>query len=226
MKSFVSFFIMLVISHVATSQIHEVGILAGGANYIGEVGTTRYINPHTPALGVIYKWNVSSRYSYRASFMYAKIKGADVNSDIPSRQSRNYEFENNVRELSLGMEFDFLDFDLHEFDFAITPYVHSGVSYFSYDALVFDAGSAVKYDTDHAFAIPITLGVKSRVIGQFVVALEVSTRYTFTDNLDGSNPREAAYEEARFGNSNSNDWYVFSGITVTYTFGRNPCYCK
>ena len=30
----------------------------------------------------------------------------------------------------------------------------------------------------------------------------------------------------RFGNFNNNDWYVFSGFTLTYTFGRKPCYCN
>ena len=32
-------------------------------------------------------------------------------------------------------------------------------------------------------------------------------------------------EEFSFGNINNNDWYMFSGITLTYTFGTNPCYC-
>ncbi|MDX1317352.1 MAG: DUF6089 family protein, partial [Xanthomarina gelatinilytica] len=22
-----------------------------------------------------------------------------------------------------------------------------------------------------------------------------------------------------------NDWYMFTGVTLTYTFGRKPCYC-
>jgi hypothetical protein len=26
----------------------------------------------------------------------------------------------------------------------------------------------------------------------------------------------------KFGNINNNDWYVFSGLTLTYTFGENP----
>jgi hypothetical protein len=26
----------------------------------------------------------------------------------------------------------------------------------------------------------------------------------------------------KFGNINNNDWYVFSGLTLTYTFGEKP----
>ncbi|MEO9560182.1 MAG: DUF6089 family protein, partial [Nonlabens ulvanivorans] len=47
---------------------------------------------------------------------------------------------------------------------------------------------------------------------------------TFTDNLDGSNNED--FENVRFGNINNNDWYVFSGVTLTYAFGRKPCYCN
>lgn len=226
MRTFISFFTLLVMGHIATSQIHEAGILAGGSNYIGDIGATNYVSPNNIALGVIYKWNISSRYSYRASFMYARIQGMDSKSDIPSRQNRNYTFKNNIREVSLGMEFNFLDFDLHRFGLTITPYVHSGLSYFNYDASYFDTDEALKYDTNYSFAIPITLGIKGRVFDQIVVGLEINTRYTFTDNLDGSNSSDGEFNGFGFGNLNSNDWYVFSGITVTYTFGRNPCYCK
>ena len=29
-----------------------------------------------------------------------------------------------------------------------------------------------------------------------------------------------------FGNINNNDWYVFTGLTISFTFGDLPCYCK
>ena len=65
-------------SHTATSQIHEIGVLTGGSNYIGDIGSTNYIAPRTMALGVLYKWNKSKRYSYRASIMYARIEGGGL----------------------------------------------------------------------------------------------------------------------------------------------------
>ena len=42
-----------------------------------------------------------------------------------------------------------------------------------------------------------------------ILALEVGARYTFTDNLDGSNPKNDNL--IKFGNINNNDWYVFQG---------------
>lgn len=225
MRVFVLFFMFVMISQTATSQIHEIGVLTGGSNYIGDIGATDYIAPNTIALGVLYKWNTATRYAYRLSVMYAKIQGTDAKSDSPARQERGYEFKNNIREVSAGIEFNFLEFNLHDFGLAITPYVHSGLSYFNYDASYFDNDRALKYNTHDAFAIPMALGIKGRVFDQIVVGLEVNVRYTFTDNLDGNNAPESEFSSFRFANVNSNDWYVFSGITVTYTFGRNPCYC-
>jgi Domain of unknown function (DUF6089) len=225
MRTFVSFFLMLIMVQKATSQLHEIGVIAGGSNYIGDIGATDYIAPNTIALGLLYKWNTSARYSYRASLMYAALQGIDSKSDIAARQDRNYEFKNTVKEISAGMEFNFLDFNLHHFGVIVTPYIHSGLSYFSYDALYFDTNETIKYNTRDAFAIPMALGIKSNIVNYIVIGLEVNVRYTFTDHLDGSNPPESELNNFRFGNLNSNDWYVFSGVTITYTFGRNPCYC-
>jgi hypothetical protein len=69
----------------------------------------------------------------------------------------------------------------------------------------------------------MTLGFKLRINDILILGAEVGARYTFTDNLDGSNPEGSNFEQFRFGNYLSDDWYVFSGITVTYTFGRKPC---
>jgi hypothetical protein len=69
------------------------------------------------------------------------------------------------------------------------------------------------------------LGIKSNITPSLIVALEMGARYTLTDNLDGSNPKKESLKSSQFGNINNNDWYVFSGLTLTYTFGEKPCYC-
>lgn len=220
-------FILLVLTAFqAKSQINELGIFAGGGNYIGDIGPTTYIAPDDLAVGIIYKWNKSPRHSYRASFTYGKISSKDINSDVSGRKLREFEFENTIKELSLGLEFNFFDFNLHEPGFLITPYIYSGLSYFWYDDMYIDNdGIGNKDDTKGNIAIPMTLGIKTRIAEKLIIGFEVGARYTFTDNLDGSNPDNEAYEKIRFGNLESNDWYVFTGFTLTYTFGNKPCYC-
>ncbi len=207
------------------AQIHEIGVFLGGSNYIGDVGSTNYISPKEPALGILYKWNKSPRHSFRFSYTQSKIVANDLDSKEPGRNQRGYHFENSIKEVSLGLEFNFFDFNLHTIDKKVTPYVYSGLNYFRYDELYFTARSklAEKNQSAGSFGIPLHVGVKSNILPQIIVALEVGSRYTFTDNLDGSHPNDAG--KTKFGNINNNDWYVFSGITLTYTFGNTPCYC-
>lgn len=207
------------------AQINEIGVFLGGSNFIGDVGRTTYIAPEKPAIGILYKWNKSPRHSYRFSYTQSRITGNDQQSEEPSRYKRGFSFKNNVRELSAGLEFNFFDFNLHDEDLKITPYVFSGLSYFRYDELHIVNGVTKKDKGGNSFGIPIILGVKSNISRDFVLAAEIGARYTFTDNIDGSNPKDDSFANNRFGNLNNNDWYVFTGVTLTYTFGQKPCYC-
>ncbi len=228
MKYFATAFLLLATAFLAHSQTYEIGGIIGGANYIGDVGRTNYIAPNTLALGGLFKWNRSPRHSFRASIMSAKIKGDDENSSESRRQQRGYSFENNITELSVGLEYTFFDFDVHAQKAISTPYLYTGVSYFLYNALYKVGDTGRDYDSARSFAIPMVLGYKANINRSAMIGFEIGARYTFTDDLDGSNPINGlADEEAlKFGNVNSDDWYVFTGITVTFAFGRKPCYCN
>lgn len=225
MKRTVFFILLILMSFRSEAQINELGIFAGGANYIGDIGPTDYIAPNDLAVGLLYKWNRSPRHSWRASFTYGKISSDDNDSDVPGRKERGYKFENSVKELSLGLEFNFFDFNLHEPEFKITPYIYGGISYFWYDDIYINTlnGETESGDSKSALAIPMTVGLKSNITNFLILGFEVGARYTFSDNLDGSNNDD--HQEFRFGNLESNDWYVFTGFTLTYTFGERPCYC-
>ncbi|AYN06347.1 MULTISPECIES: DUF6089 family protein [unclassified Flavobacterium] len=207
------------------AQIHEVGVFLGGSNYIGDVGSTTYISPDKPAFGLLYRWNKSPRHAYRFSYTQSTITANDLDSKEGGRKLRGYRFDNTIRELSAGLEFNFFDFNLHESKRKVTPYVFSGLSYFRYDSLYIQSGETEKEKKTGSIAIPMIVGVKTNLTTNFVLGLEVGARYTFTDNLDGSNPDNDNLKSLRFGDLNNNDWYVFSGITLTYTFGNKPCYC-
>lgn len=224
MKRFFLFILLLTISNL-NAQIHELGVFLGGSNFIGDVGKTTYVDPNQIAFGLIYKWNKSPRHSYRFSYTQSNLLGKDSRSGESSRKIRGYRFENSVKEVSAGLEFNFFDFNLHEFGRKVTPYVYTGLTYFSYDQLFVVNGETKNDYTDSTFAIPMIVGVKSNITKHLILGAEIGARYTFTDNLDGSNPKNKNLETLKFGNINNNDWYVFSGITLTYTFGEKPCYC-
>jgi hypothetical protein len=218
-------FLLLFLGVSTQAQIHEIGVFVGGSNFIGDIGPTTYIAPNEPALGLLYKWNKSPRHAYRFSYTQSKISSNDLNSKETSRSQRGYHFENNIKEVSLGLEFNFFDFNLHDLENKTTPYVYSGLSYFRHDELYVLAGETRKDKSANSIAVPMILGIKSKISPNFILAIEVGARYSFSDNLDGSNPKNDNLINLRFGNLNNNDWYVFSGVSLTYTFGELPCYC-
>ncbi|OGS78708.1 MAG: hypothetical protein A3G95_06840 [Flavobacteria bacterium RIFCSPLOWO2_12_FULL_31_7] len=225
MKRFLLNIIGFLFCMTSFGQIHELGVFVGGSNYIGDVGKTDYLAPNDAALGILYKWNKSTRHSWRFSYTQTSITAKDIESNVPSRNLRGYEIKNNIKELSAGLEFNFFDFDLHQEKFVISPYVYSGLSTFLYnETYVLNKVSNEDYQ-HYSFAIPMIIGVKAKIANHLVLGLETGARYTFTDNLDGSNPKNENFETLKFGNLNNKDWYVFTGFTLTYTFGKNPCFC-
>ena len=192
---------------------------------MADVGPTTYVNPNKMAFGLLYKWNRSPRHSWRFSYTQSTVAADDADSEMGSRQERGYKFKNSIKELSAGLEFDFFTFDLHDSDPQFTPYVFSGLSYTFYDGLYFINGGPNKDKTNRTLGIPMTVGVKGRVFRHFVIGFEVAARYSFADDIDGSNPKNDDFKNLRFGNLNSDDWYMFTGVTLTYTFGNKPCYC-
>lgn len=210
----------------AHAQIHELGIFAGGSNFVGDVGRTNYIHPNEPAIGILYKWNKSPRFAWRFSATRAKISGDDSDSDISGRVERDLAFENTITEFSAGFEFNFFDFDQHESGFFMSPYLSSGINYFLYDNLYVMNKQYKTDDNSGSFALPIIAGIKMKISPNLILGLESGARYTFADDIDGSLPKNNSLEPYKFGNINSKDWYIFTGATLTYTFGQKPCYCR
>ena len=226
MRQLIVLIISILSINLNYAQINEIGVYVGGSNFIGDVGATTYIAPNAPALGLLYKWNASKRHSWRASIIYSDLKAFDSKSDDPRRQQRDYTFDSNLLEISAGLEFTFMDFNLHTGEKVFTPYLYSGLSSARHNDFYYVNSIQTPENTSSwTFGIPMALGFKASFIEGFVLGIEIGARYTFSDSIDGSIPKNDSNQEFRFGNVNNTDWYVFSGLTLTYTFGENPCYC-
>lgn len=210
----------------AKAQTYELGVFAGGSNVIGDVGSTQFVDPSDLAVGAIFKWNRSNRHDFRASIIFANMVGDDNDSDDRSRDLRGYNYNYNLIEASIGIEYNFWEWELYTGKKQLVPYLYTGLTGFQYQGFRLDQvnNQLIEDDTARGIAVPFILGVKTNITPKIVLAVEVGVRYTFTDNLDGSNNED--FENVSFGNINNNDWYVFSGLTLTYTFGRKPCYCN
>ncbi|MDV7187878.1 DUF6089 family protein [Lutibacter sp. TH_r2] len=222
MKKLIIFFTFICITVTSNAQLHEIGVLAGGSNYIGDVGSETYINPNDIMFGAVYKRNINPRFALRGSFTYAEISANDSDSENVARQERGIYFNNTIKELAVGLEFNFFEFNISNHRTTQTPYLLLEFAAFNYSTIDRETSPGV-YTTKSqtSFAIPFGLGYKTKVMDFLVLGFEARARYTFKDDLD-YNYRDSSYLD--FGNPNSNDWYMFTGISLTYSFGRPPCY--
>jgi len=224
--------IFFLFTQLSYSQIYEVGISVGRSIFIGDVGATNIVKIKTPLIqedyvyGLNFKWNRSSRHSYRISFIKGELAAKDISSKDPRRLERGYNFYSPISEFLIGLEFNFLDFDLHEYQNFFTPYLMGGVIFSKFnEQKLINNDLEMQPIKDSTFGIPMIIGLKYRFENNIIVFAEGGARYTFTDNIDGNNYNDELINY-NFGNINNNDWYIFYKLGVTYTFGRNPCYCN
>ncbi len=218
------FLVLLVIcaSTVLKAQIHEVGLFLGGSNYIGDLGRENYIYPNNLAVGAFYKYNLNPRIALKGAFTYSNIKADDADAESPARNLRNYNFSNTIKELALGLEFNFFEYQQQSGYNYYTPYILVGIAASNYNIVTSQTTPGqYNYKSKTRLVLPFGLGYKTRLKDNIAIAFEVKARYTFNDDLDYNNFEIPALS---FGNPNSDDWYVFSGISLIYAFGREACY--
>ena len=126
-------FLLMIAGGSVTAQFHEIGVFLGGSNYIGDVGTDRFVDPNQLAYGILYKWNMTDRYSLRAGFTATTLSENEYgNSDI-NRFRRSFKIDNPIQEALAGIEINFTEFNLHDPTTIVTPYLFYGLSYFRFN---------------------------------------------------------------------------------------------
>lgn len=207
-------------------QRHELGFLVGGINYIGEVGNTQYINPKHAAYGIIYKRNLTQRISLRGQFSTGKFSANDLTSKDKDRLARGLSFSNTYTAWGAAIEVNYVNLPIGDFGTSWTPYLHAGVQRIVVDDLYFTPfeNTAWSQGKHMTVSVPFGVGLKLNLGQYWVIAAEVQPQITLTDNLDGSFPNIEKQPQARkFSTSLSSDWLVFTGISITYAFGKLPC---
>ncbi|MEN8185893.1 MAG: DUF6089 family protein [Bacteroidota bacterium] len=218
-------FIFLFSTGIIYSQINELGVFVGGSNFIGDIGNTSYISPNSLAIGGIYKWNLNPHYSLRATYTYSKLTGDDSDSGNSYREYRGYDFTNTIHELAAGIEYHFFKYNLSRTGYRHTPYILLEASVTKGNVTA-NVGNSVLSGNTLTYSIPFGVGYKFPLGAAIGIGIETSFRYTFSDEMDAYpyEYEDQNGEKIQFGNSNGNDWYVFTGITIVYSFGREGCY--
>ena len=201
----------------------EIGVMAGGAYYMGDLNLANHFYSANPTLGVFAKYHFNSRVILRGGAFHTNLSARD--RDFPSafQQQRNHEFETGLIELSAQVEFNFMRFIIgQQRQDGFSPYLQTGLAFYV-------APHAAK---NIGFAMPIGVGIKKNISPRMVLGAEWAFRRTFSDVLDGitgedirnnydpnySMPVDDFESGRQHAFRYTNDWYVYAAVTLTYAF--------
>ncbi len=202
-----SLFLLLLLSLNGFSQPGaEIGVTGGGGYYLGEYNPAGHFKHLKRYLGGFYRYNLNDRFALRLNAGFSKIGVKAVK--WPGEESFPTGFESSVLDISGLIEFNFRSFLVPKTEKSSfwSPYIYTGVGFLG-------AGE------EGGVSIPLGIGVKFNLWGNFACGVEWGGRKLFTDKLDGLE------DPWKTGESNfifNKDWFFVAGITLSYRFPMDP----
>lgn len=219
LKYLLSYFLLL-ISTSLFAQHSELGFFGGTSYYIGELNQTgQAANQPNLSIGVFYRKNLSTRYSYRIGANYGKLAADDSFYSDGLSEWRQLSFSGRIIEGNALFEFNFLPYQINNNSTSsFSPYVFIGFAIFGITPEVKSEVTRKmnKAETIVAPSVPFGMGIKFNLAQNTGLSIEWGMRKTFTDEIDGL--PDTFVGGYQLSNSKNNDWYSFLGITISYKF--------
>lgn len=177
------------------SQYAEVGVMAGGAGYIGDLNPNNLFKISGLNAGAFVKLNLNGYWNIGFHYNYGRIKADDSESDNEQFRQRNLRFHTPLNEFSFQGEFNFFDFTPGSRGRLFTPYVFAGAAGYFFNPKIRYNGDNISlayYRTEgqkqayrqYGLSIPYGLGAKMRIGEAWSLFGQIGYRSTFTDYLD------------------------------------------
>jgi hypothetical protein len=181
----------------------DYGIFGGVSSYIGDINPNRLLYSPLPAAGLFYRYNLHPRQSIRTNLFVGGLRASDLDFNNDFQQARNASFSGIVGEWAMQFEFNFFPYATDGKRWNYTPYIA--------------AGAGIAFINTKAFTyvpvIPFSMGFKVNVYKNLGIEAEYGFRKTFYDNFDGLKDFVASEDHGWIHN---NDWYTFTGVSVTW----------
>jgi len=186
----------------------NIGVFGGTAYYMGDINPNRHFYRPAPSFGLIYRYNINSRYAVRANAYFADLSGSDLDFPErlnPDRPSNPASFQTSLLDMALQAEFNFLSFTPNVGKWAYTPYLSAGIA----GSLIIGSNA----EAMNTLSFPFGAGLKFNISSRISAGAEWAFRKTFSDRIDGvenpSGTRSLVH---------NNDWYSFMGVFITFKF--------
>jgi len=181
------------LSAVATAQVMEVGANVGAAGYMGDLNPKNPIDVSGAAFGAFVKANLDPYWAIGVHYNHGKIKDNDANSSNADFRNRNLNFSTALNELSLQVEFNFLDYFAGGGRTNFSPFIFAGIGGVLFNPRATYLGQEYElkyYRTEgrtyrnYAISIPYGAGIKYRISDHWGLLTQLGYRTAHTDYLD------------------------------------------
>ena len=71
--------------------------------------------------------------------------------------------------------------------------------------------------------MPLGLGFKYLYRNRFSIGIEFEMKKTLSDLIDSLENKDLLVKNYQYGNPNSNDYYYFTGLSISYVLYTIPC---
>jgi len=173
-------------------------VFGGLSNYQGDLRNKQFSLDQTQgAFGLEAKYDIGARFAIRSGIISAKI-AADDKKNIPALRIRNLNFQTNITEGNLLLEYSLFDIKR-----LLSPYVFAGVAVYHFNPYSYDTfghkvylqplgteGEGLPQYPDRKpykltqFSIPFGAGIRFAVNDKVEVGYEFAFHKLFTDYLD------------------------------------------
>jgi hypothetical protein len=190
--------LFIFVSFHLQAQTWELGGAAGGAGYMGDLNPNNPVKISGISAGAFVARNFNRYLSLKLSYTYGKIGAADSNSSNPQLRDRNLSFTDNLNEVSLVSEFNFMDYLAGVSKNRYTPFVYFGIGIVGYNPQAVYMGHTydlrplmtegeTKPYSKTAISTPYGAGIKYNINGYWNIIADIGYRQPNTDYLDDVN---------------------------------------
>lgn len=238
MKKLIIVFGLMVFSLQGQSQALEVGVFGGGTYYLGDLNPKLHFLQTQLAYGGIVRYVFDSRWAVRAGYYMGRLVGDDAISNyFPERDLR---FVNNLKEVSVIAEFNFLDYFNGSRRNYISPFIYGGLGGFLNNPLLLDGELRIAntegQGTDYIYAprdygkiqlaVPFGIGLKYSFSKKVCATVEWGLRKTFTDYVDDVSNDYYLSSSAQLDDLTPNDDFPVSDPTMNHEPGMQRGYSQ
>lgn len=215
----------------AKAQKYEWGLGAGAINYGGELGKLYLPVNARPAINPWLKINYSKAAAMRLSLLVGQVAGTASQGNLYTKQINPSSFKRPIVEAAVMGEYNFLDWRGGRVPDLKSPYLFGGIGIVYHGT----TNEEVSNMPPVSLALPFGIGYKIALNRHLNIGAEIGVRKLFTGLLDGRNNQFQAqtgltpsgssfqFPEPQRGQQFMQDWYAFSGLTISYTIITIKC---